>query len=627
MKRLIVILVVLLSITQVPGPARSQSAAGRIAFGVDFEGNKLYGNFRDNQFYMSGDLFFRWNIIDWLSLHVAYNAGQLRMRVNDDNLRAYPDYFGQPGAFYYPTPGTNANSTINRETYSKIRHSGFQFMLSVNLFPTATFVPYVIGGVEIFNFEPRNLDQDRALPYMGSVGYDRNTIGEVFGIGGELYVSDNVAFNGKALVHIPNTDYLDDFSQEAYDEFHKQLTSAGTYTANPPKSPSTTSDMFLTFGVGMSYYITGSLDADGDGLSDRQEREVYHTDPHNPDTDGDGLRDGDEVFTHHTDPLKADTDGDGLSDYDELFRYHTHPVNADTDNDGLTDGQEVRVYHTDPLKPDSDGDGLSDGDEVNKFKTDPLKTDTDGDGLSDGDEVHKYGTDPAKTDSDGDGLTDGDEVYKYHTNPAKVDTDDDGLSDRDEIIDYKTDPTKADTDGDGLSDYDEIFKTRTDPLKPDTDGDGFRDGADKCPLTPGIAPDGCPAKPPMGTVSNFPGILFIVNTDHFDLSQPGTMENLLLIREMVNQCDNLKVVIEGHASSEGPAERNKELSQQRADAVKKWLIEQGVNPSHIQETIGYGSTKPMIPEPKGHKTVKPEALEKARAQNRRIAVRVVQPCQ
>ncbi len=59
-----------------------------------------------------------------------------------------------------------------------------------------------------------------------------------------------------------------------------------------------------------------------------------------------------------------DSDGDGLSDYDEINIYHTNPNKADSDNDGLTDYQEVKVYHTDPNNPDTDGDGYTDGSEV-----------------------------------------------------------------------------------------------------------------------------------------------------------------------------------------------------------------------------------------------------------------------
>ncbi|HUL51149.1 MAG TPA: thrombospondin type 3 repeat-containing protein, partial [Candidatus Nitrosotalea sp.] len=46
------------------------------------------------------------------------------------------------------------------------------------------------------------------------------------------------------------------------------------------------------------------LDTDRDGLSDDDERNLYHTDPNNPDTDGDGQSDGDEVRAG-TDPLSA----------------------------------------------------------------------------------------------------------------------------------------------------------------------------------------------------------------------------------------------------------------------------------------------------------------------------------
>jgi outer membrane protein OmpA-like peptidoglycan-associated protein len=739
----------------------AQSTAGRISFGVDAEGNKLFGSFRDNQFWFSGDIFVRWNILDWLSLHVAFNGGQLRMKPNDDNIAAYPNYFGTPNAPQYPDPFTTAPTNVNREEYNKVRHSGFQFMGSYNFFPLQEFVPYVIGGLEIFNFSARNLNQDRELPYAAAVGYDRNTLGWVAGIGFELYASDNFVLNGKGLYHAPGTAYLDDFDTLAYRAF--VATGPSTKITDDIKKGSS-NDAFLTFGLGVSYYIFGDQDVDKDGLTDKSERDIYHTDPNNPDTDGDGLTDGEEVKKYHTNPLKADSDGDGLNDYDEIFKYKTDPNNADTDGDGLSDGQEVKVYKTDPLNPDtdgdnlkdgeevnkyttdplkadtdedglrdgeevqkystnptksdSDGDGLNDGDEVNKYKTDPAKADTDGDGLSDGQEVNQYHTDPMKADTDGDGLTDGDEVMKHRTDPLKPDTDADGLNDGDEVNRYKTDPLKADTDGDGLNDkveieqyktdplkadtdgdvlndgeevmtyktdplrndtdgdgltdgeevksyktdplkadtdddklsdgdevkvhktnplkpdtdddgltdFDEINRTKTNPLNPDTDGDGFKDGVDKCPLIPGVAPDGCPPKPAVNTITNFPGVLFIVNTDNFDMSEPGVLENLNKIKALVEQCEGLKVEIAGHASEEGEAKHNQYLSEIRAERVKRWLIEQGVKPEHIANTVGYGSSRPVIPEPKKGKNVTAKMLESARRQNRRIAVRVVETC-
>jgi len=45
-----------------------------------------------------------------------------------------------------------------------------------------------------------------------------------------------------------------------------------------------------------------------------------------------------------------DTDGDGLSDWDELNIYHTSPYLADSDSDGIPDGVEV-ANGTDPNCP------------------------------------------------------------------------------------------------------------------------------------------------------------------------------------------------------------------------------------------------------------------------------------
>ncbi len=94
-----------------------------------------------------------------------------------------------------------------------------------------------------------------------------------------------------------------------------------------------------------------------------------------------------------------DSEGDGLSDEEEA-RLGTDPFSKDTDNDGLSDYEEVKIYHTDPLNPDTDFDGLLDGEEVLKRKTNPLKRDTDGGGVDDWHEIFVDKTDPLSPGDD-----------------------------------------------------------------------------------------------------------------------------------------------------------------------------------------------------------------------------------
>ena len=95
----------------------------------------------------------------------------------------------------------------------------------------------------------------------------------------------------------------------------------------------------------------GTVDTDGDGLSDALERQIG-TDPSEPDTDGDGMHDGWE-HSHGFNPKAHNgRDGDPLNDAD-----------ADPDGDGLANREEAD-WGTDPHNDDTDGDGVPDGVEV-----------------------------------------------------------------------------------------------------------------------------------------------------------------------------------------------------------------------------------------------------------------------
>ncbi len=90
-------------------------------------------------------------------------------------------------------------------------------------------------------------------------------------------------------------------------------------------------------------------------------------------------------------------------------------------------------------------------------------------------------------------------------------------------------------------------------------------------------------------------------------------ENYLLLSKVqraINNFENPSVVIEGHSDSTGSDEINKILSQQRADAVKDYLIANKTLPADKVVALGHGSGKPVAS----------NATPEGRAANRRIDV-------
>ncbi|MBI2794460.1 MAG: OmpA family protein [Ignavibacteria bacterium] len=135
-----------------------------------------------------------------------------------------------------------------------------------------------------------------------------------------------------------------------------------------------------------------------------------------------------------------------------------------------------------------------------------------------------------------------------------------------------------------------------------------------------------PPAPPAERKAFSKDIRFKLNTDEFDFTQPETEKNLEeLLTYMKEAPKGHEVIIEGHASSEGPPQRNKVLSDLRAKKIRQWLIEQGVEQEKIRGTVGYGSSMPKVmePSPQEAKRMTKEELESIRRQNRRIEVHVL----
>jgi outer membrane protein OmpA-like peptidoglycan-associated protein len=85
------------------------------------------------------------------------------------------------------------------------------------------------------------------------------------------------------------------------------------------------------------------------------------------------------------------------------------------------------------------------------------------------------------------------------------------------------------------------------------------------------------------------GILFDVNKS---IVKPESMGTIGQIVKMMKDNPGLKLEIGGHTDSDGDAAKNLTLSQSRADAVKKMLVDQGIDAARLT-TKGYGATKPV----------------------------------
>ena len=266
----------------------------------------------------------------------------------------------------------------------------------------------------------------------------------------------------------------------------------------------------------------------------------------------------------------------------------------DTDGDGLEDRLDKC-----PFVPE-DFDGFEDEDGCPEW-------DNDGDALVDSVETNtgifvsadSTGTDPNLADTDMDEINDYEEIYTYMTNPISVDTDGDSLSDGDEINNYQTNPNSVDTDSDELSDYDELFIHQTDPRNADTDSDGFTDGDDNCPLKPETFngfqdDDGCPDKKPEIVFEKkapivLDGVNFKVGSSELTDSAKPVLDKV--VRTLKDYKD-MHLEINGHTDSSGSRALNMKLSRKRAESVRRYLINQGIEEYRLR-AIGLGPDHPV----------------------------------
>ena len=203
------------------------------------------------------------------------------------------------------------------------------------------------------------------------------------------------------------------------------------------------------------------------------------------------------------------------------------------------------------------------------------------------------------------------------------DTDKDGIPDKDdacpEVAGLKEFNGCPDTDGDGVPDKDDKCPDVAGPAEnggcpwPDTDGDGVLDKDDQCPNEAGPASNnGCPEP----NDDDQKRLNQYAKTILFDTGKASIkFESAEILSQIINVLKKFpksRFRIEGHTDSTGKKAKNITLSQNRADAVKIYLIQGGIASDRL-ESVGYGPEKPIA----SNKT------KKGRELNRRVEINLI----
>lgn len=149
----------------------------------------------------------------------------------------------------------------------------------------------------------------------------------------------------------------------------------------------------------------------------------------------------------------------------------------------------------------------------------------------------------------------------------------------------------------------------------DNDADGVCDDSDHCAHTPSgaiVLPHGChlTLQAPLELV----GVFFDFNGYRL---RPESYEILDRVVAVLRQRPDVVVEVAGHTDAAGRRDINEELSTWRAEAVYRYLIDQGIEPYRLTYR-GYGEGLPVAPNVTDTDMDNP----RGRAQNRRVELRV-----
>jgi outer membrane protein OmpA-like peptidoglycan-associated protein len=267
----------------------------------------------------------------------------------------------------------------------------------------------------------------------------------------------------------------------------------------------------------------------------------------------------------------------------------------------VTPGREQEAKPIEPPKPvvvekDTDGDGILDGADTCKDDREDMDGFQDGDGCPD-------------TDNDADGFLDSDDKCKLEPEDKDEFQDDDGCPDLDNdgdgVLDAADKCPLVVEDKDGAQDDDGCPET-------DNDGDGIADAADKCPdqaetINGNADEDGCP-DPGDSAIALTPSAVELLETIEFKGAElkPSASRVLGQVAATLKaHPEILRIKINVHVNPEGKDAKEKAMTEERAMAIREWLIKAGISADRVSGA-GLGGTKPLL---KGKKSPVNERVE------------------
>lgn len=155
-------------------------------------------------------------------------------------------------------------------------------------------------------------------------------------------------------------------------------------------------------------------------------------------------------------------------------------------------------------------------------------------------------------------------------------------------------------------------KTRTEITRLDSKADAARSRGDEAYQKAEAAEKAAKGKVLWEATLTNEDVKFGLNEDKIGDSARAVLDDIS--RRVKGYDKTVYVEIQGHTDSTGDENYNMALGQKRADAVRRYLNQQGDVPAHLITAISYGESEPVAE----------NTTRAGRAQNRRVVIRILE---